>query len=66
MTKIFRGLPKNGKEYGHYTQLIWGKTSKIGCSMNVHNKGESWDRLYMVCNYGPTGNFNGQPVYEKA
>ncbi|XP_064601885.1 cysteine-rich venom protein pseudechetoxin-like isoform X3 [Liolophura sinensis] len=37
---------------GHYTQMVWAKTSRIGCAYadcsNV--------RKFYVCNYGPAGN----------
>ena len=47
---------------GHYTQLVWGDTEKVGCGKIVYKSG-GWNRYYMVCNYGPTGNWMGEPVY---
>jgi uncharacterized protein YkwD len=44
---------------GHYTQLIWEKTKKVGCAVAVcTGGGEIW-----VCNYDPPGNYIGQKPY---
>lgn len=42
----------------HYTQMVWEKTTKVGCGL-VSRDG----RMYYVCQYYPAGNINGQPVY---
>ena len=42
----------------HWTQMIWRKTTQIGCGMGNYN-----GRLYYVCNYYPAGNYIGQFVY---
>ena len=43
---------------GHYTQLVWSKTSEIGCGMAKCGNQEIW-----VCNYNPPGNYIGQKPY---
>ncbi|KAK4886509.1 hypothetical protein RN001_002780 [Aquatica leii] len=44
---------------GHYTQVIWSSTDKIGCA---HTKCNNF-HLY-VCNYGPGGNIIGVKPYK--
>ncbi|XP_046416364.1 venom allergen 5-like [Neodiprion fabricii] len=47
---------------GHYTQMVWGNTSFIGCGRARDMSGGYHIRL--VCDYGPAGNFIGRPVYK--
>ncbi|XP_011871196.1 PREDICTED: venom allergen 3-like [Vollenhovia emeryi] len=49
---------------GHYTQLIWAKTRLIGCGKISYKKTKDWTTHYLVCNYGPSGNYIGQQIYE--
>lgn len=44
---------------GHYTQIIWAKTTKIGCAQRSCS-----GKLLIFCNYAPAGNFIGQRPYE--
>jgi uncharacterized protein YkwD len=43
---------------GHYTQLVWKNTARIGCGMAKCGDQEIW-----VCNYDPPGNWVGQKPY---
>jgi len=52
----------NGEEVGHFTQVIWGATTHVGCGW-VHFKKGDWWTTYMNCNYGPTGNALGKAIY---
>jgi hypothetical protein len=42
-------------ETGHFTQLVWTDTTKLGCGMSQCNGFDVW-----VCNYDPPGNYEGQ------
>lgn len=48
-----------GKVCTHYTQVVWKKTTTIGCGIN-RNAGEKW-KILLVCNYEPPGNGGGAP-----
>ncbi|XP_063994833.1 venom allergen 5-like [Diachasmimorpha longicaudata] len=48
---------------GHYTQMVWGKTTKVGCGVIRHPHNGMF-RTYLVCNYADRGNIAEQPIYE--
>ena len=43
---------------GHYTQVVWRNSQRLGCGMATCGDTEVW-----VCNYDPPGNFVGQRPY---
>ena len=51
------------KKVGHYTQMVWADTYKIGCGFIMHNRGE-WYKKVLVCDYGPGGNYVGGEMYK--
>ncbi|XP_022242309.1 CRISP/Allergen/PR-1-like [Limulus polyphemus] len=38
---------------GHYTQVVWANTYKVGCGYTYYKNNQWYTKLY-VCNYGPT------------
>uniref|UniRef100_A0A0K8RGG5 Putative antigen 5 protein n=1 Tax=Ixodes ricinus TaxID=34613 RepID=A0A0K8RGG5_IXORI len=40
----------------HFTQLVWIKTTQVGCGYNVSQS----NTIYVVCNYFPQGNIEGE------
>lgn len=44
---------------GHYTQLVWSKTKKIGAGKAVVQTGDFAGWTVIVCNYDPPGNWEG-------
>ncbi|XP_063442926.1 cysteine-rich secretory protein LCCL domain-containing 2-like [Mytilus trossulus] len=59
-----------GKTCGHYTQIIWAKTTKIGCAYvkcdDYSNLPDDYNPLkYLVCDYFPPGNMRYNNVYQK-
>lgn len=55
-----------GKMCGHYTQLIWRETTRVGCAVqqceaDQHSPFRGWDEWYLwVCHYDPPGNVGGR------
>ncbi|XP_029291060.1 peptidase inhibitor 16-like [Cottoperca gobio] len=51
------------KMCGHYTQMVWADTHRVGCAFHVCNnmEGLDWERVsYLVCNYYPAGNYEDE------
>ncbi|XP_032452574.1 venom allergen 3 homolog [Nasonia vitripennis] len=59
---VFHEDPK--KIIGHYTQMLWAKTTKIGCGAIKFKEGE-FNTFFLVCNYRVAGNCPGEPVYQR-
>ena len=50
---------RSGKQCGHYTQIVWRDTTRLGCGMAVCTSGaQIW-----VCSYNPKSNYIGQKPY---
>lgn len=47
---------------GHYTQIVWRKTLRVGCGVADCTSG-SYRGSFWVCNYDPPGNYLGQYPY---
>jgi len=54
---------KRAAVVGHYTQIVWATSVRIGCG--YANCGDHVNHYY-VCNYGPGGNHNHQDPYVDA
>jgi hypothetical protein len=46
------------KDVGHYTQMVWRETDRVGCHVA---RGQAFD--YLVCRYRTAGNVSGRHVY---
>lgn len=59
-----------GKICGHYTQIVWAKSTYLGCSFQDCPiiQGLSWPNggTLVVCQYSPPGNYVGQRPYTAA
>ena len=51
---------QEGEMCGHYTQIVWKDTTKVGCAMLVCENGS--EHLWM-CNYDPAGNWDNVRPY---
>jgi hypothetical protein len=49
------GRPGFGMNTGHFTQVVWVGSKRLGCGVSTCRGMQVW-----VCNYDPPGNFEGQ------
>lgn len=58
----FPDVVKSGhwSKVGHYTQIIWPTTQRVGCAMASNARDD-----YLVCRYLPAGNFLGTELRQK-
>jgi pathogenesis-related protein 1 len=53
------GQCRKNQVCGHYTQVVWRDTHRVGCAMVINkDKSQTW-----VCNYSPPGNWVGEKPY---
>ena len=54
-----RGVSKDGGVTGHFTQVVWKSSQKIGCAYS-NGKYKTYNNAYYICcNYFPAGNYYG-------
>ncbi|XP_029858778.1 glioma pathogenesis-related protein 1-like [Aquila chrysaetos chrysaetos] len=50
---------------GHYTQVVWAESYKVGCAVHFCDTVENFPGLFkaahFVCDYGPAGNYPRKP-----
>ncbi|XP_060100396.1 glioma pathogenesis-related protein 1-like [Heteronotia binoei] len=53
------------KVCGHYTQVVWATSYKVGCAVQFCQRVSGFESLsngaHFVCNYGPGGNYPVKP-----
>ena len=56
---LFPNVSRTGNwaDVGHYTQMIWPATTRIGCALASTPRTD-----YLVCRYANKGNVDGRPV----
>lgn len=59
--KPFYNYAKNkceGGQCGHFTQIVWNTTKRVGCGRTRKGREE-----FVTCSYDPQGNFRGRKPY---
>ncbi|XP_057536825.1 pathogenesis-related protein PR-1-like [Amaranthus tricolor] len=49
-----------GQDCGHYTQIVWRNSRRVGCAKVVCYNGRG---VFITCNYDPPGNYIGSRPY---
>jgi uncharacterized protein YkwD len=55
----YKAIGNDWAKSGHYTQVIWKNTDRVGCGCALGASGT----FFFVCNYDPPGNYMGQKPY---
>ncbi len=53
----------SGGDCGHYTQIVWKNTTKIGCAISRYKVGDKKGWYVVVCKYQTPGNIIGLYPY---
>lgn len=59
---------ERGQMCGHYTQVVWARTDRIGCGSHFCEKLQGVEETnihLLVCNYEPPGNVKGHRPYQE-
>ncbi|KAF8764638.1 CRISP/Allergen/PR-1 like protein [Argiope bruennichi] len=63
-TKWFNNYQTRSEHIGHFTQIIWSRSWRIGCGYTVYKEQNVYYKFY-ACNYGPAGNVINEPLYKE-
>jgi len=53
----------SGGQCGHYTQIVWRYTTRVGCARSQYKSGEFKGGYVIVCKYKTPGNVIGESPY---
>lgn len=55
----------NGHVVGHFTQLVWATSDRLGCGYIDFPRDNDWNVVHLFCNYVTGGNVLGKPLYKQ-
>lgn len=53
-------VPGFGMATGHFTQLVWVQSTKVGCGASICTSNGVADAMVLSCNYATPGNVDGE------
>ncbi|XP_018497308.1 venom allergen 5.02 [Galendromus occidentalis] len=62
---MFPFSPPNGPVIGHYTQVVWSGSYKIGCAYVTRRADRYGYQGWIACNYAQAGNMVGDNVFTR-
>lgn len=63
--QYFYSRPGFSMRTGHFTQMIWKSTQKLGCGYVACNGKNGTPGKFLVCEYSPAGNVLGKTNFEQ-
>ncbi|XP_066581727.1 venom allergen 5-like [Prorops nasuta] len=63
-SQVTKFTPEHLFDIGSYTQIVWAKTTRLGCGLTEYRSSSNYWNIFVVCNYGPSGNYYNRPVYQ--
>lgn len=51
--------------YKEFSQMMWAKTTHVGCGALANSKLKKMNLIIVVCNYSPAGNIFREPMYKR-
>lgn len=62
---LINNFTRFNHETGHFTALIWAKTTHLGCARALDRPTQQEFTMHITCNYSPQGNIYYTPMYTK-
>lgn len=62
---LIDNFTKFNHETGHFTALMWAKTTHLGCARALDRSSEYEFTMHLTCNYSPQGNVMRKPIFTK-
>ncbi|XP_060667192.1 basic form of pathogenesis-related protein 1-like [Ziziphus jujuba] len=63
LEKDYRTNSCVGDESLYYTQVVWRKSVHLGCARVKCHNGWMYSWMFVICNYDPPGNYDGERPY---
>lgn len=57
--------PGFSSQTGHFTQLVWKSSTKLGCALIQCDGKNGTPGNYLICEYNPPGNITNEPYFRE-